>query len=292
MDRFEQKSSPQQYLRARTWLLGLLLGMFCLLVLILVQWNNLHQKDRILHVSLLALSVADYGGSRPTGQVQVIRPAIVEDKMKDADLQPGDLTFRLATVSAALLSPVPSATPFYSLKITPSSTWTLTLERFPHPTSTPAQTHPPTATQVLSASNTPAVSQTFPPLTVTAPVATDTVSPVQNPTETMSPDPLPTYTPTVGTTTPPLPTPTNPHPIHPPQPTSHPQPTKHPKPTKRPHSNTSQSGVYANNDCNPTLVSIPSPAPTSTTTPPLPGFTPTPGPVCKLCLSGRVWPSS
>jgi hypothetical protein len=193
-------------------ILGLLLGMFCLLAMILVQWNSLHQKDRILHASLLAISTEDYSGTRPAGQVQVIGLAIVEDKMRDAGLQPGDLTFRLASVTAVLLSPVPTATPIHSLTIIPSSTWTPALERSPYPTFTVTQTHLPTATQALSASNTPAVSQTFPPMTATAPTATYTVSPVPYPTETMSPGHLPTSRPTATPTVV-----TTPHP-HPPKP--------------------------------------------------------------------------
>lgn len=232
---FRKTRVLERYFGAKFLVLVLLLGIVCFLVMILIQWINLNQKDVILPASLLARSTADYSGTQPAGQVQDIGLAIIGDKMRDAGLQPGDLRLRLASVTAELLSPVPTATPLNSLNTIPSSTSTPTLEISPYPAFTATKT--PLfieATQAFSASNTPAISETASLLTTTAPTALYTVTPIPYSTAPIPPGPLPTYTPDAT----PIPTAYNPTHISPTQQPYPPHPTKkphHPKPTKKPH---------------------------------------------------------
>lgn len=221
---FREKRTPGRYFGAKSLVLVLLLGIVCLLVMILIQWMNLNQKDVILPASLLARSTADYSGTQPAGQVQDIGLAIIGDKMRDADLQPGDIALRLASVTAELLSPVPTATPFNSLNTIPSPTWTPTLQKSPQPVFTGTQTPLPSATKAFSAPNTPAISQTVPLLTETAPAAIYTDTPTPYSTEAIPPGPLPTYTPNAT----PIPPTQKPHPVHPTQKPHSPKPTKKP----------------------------------------------------------------
>jgi len=231
---FRKTRVLERYFGAKFLVLVLLLGIVCFLVMILIQWINLNQKDVILPASLLARSTANYSGTQPAGQVQDIGLAIIGDKMRDAGLQPGDLRLRLASVTAELLSPVPTATPFNSLTTIPSSTRTPALEKSLYPAVTATKNFLFTSTQAFSASNTPAISQTAPPITATAPTSMYIVTPTPYSTETIPPGPLPTYTPNPT----PIPTASNPTYIsptqqpHPPPPTKKPHP---PKPTKKPH---------------------------------------------------------
>jgi hypothetical protein len=221
MDLIEEKSSAKQDFRTFSLILALLLGMVCLAAAILGQWNGLNQNDRVLPASLLAVSTEDYSGSSPGGQVQVIGLAIIGDKMKDAGLQPGDLSLRLASVTAELLSPVPSATANLSINATPTSTGTPAGGIPPHPTSTDSQIHHPTSTQAPISSDTPAASPTFSLVTATSAPSTSTVNPTPHPTQTSAPAPLPTT----------RPKPTSP-PKHTPQPQPNPKHTPKPKKSK------------------------------------------------------------
>jgi hypothetical protein len=259
VDRFADKRSLEKYFRAFSLLLVVLLGMVCLAAMMLSQWNSLHQDDRILPASLLAVSTEDYSGSRPVSRAQVIGLAIIGDTMRDTGFQSGDLTARLASVTAELLSPVPSATANLAHTATAISTGTPSSKISPHPTlaqtQLPPTTQPPSAsntpatTQAPSASNTPAASPTFPSITATSAPATSTAGPVAHPTNTRSPAPStpfpPNPTPQSTRTFQPWPThwswPTpKPWPTHwswptsPPRPTSPPKPTPHPKKTKKP----------------------------------------------------------
>jgi hypothetical protein len=210
MTDIKENNSPKQRLGRLSLILSLLLGLVCLVALIMVQWNDLHQNNRILDASLLAVSTSDYSGSRPTGQMQVIGLAIVGDQMRDAGLQPGDLSTRLASVTAVLLSPVPTATLMHSFNITP----------------TPTQTR-------SAASYTPDASPTPPPLTATAPAVTDTANPVSYPTETKPPASLPTPLPIATHTLVPTHIPTV-TPTHVPTRTPAPTSTRPPRPSMTP----------------------------------------------------------
>jgi len=242
-----EKRPLTQYFRESCLILVLLLGMFCLLAMILLQWSDLSQTTRVLPASVLAVSAADYSGSRPTGQVRVIGLAILGDKLRDAGLQPGDLTLRLASVTAELILPVPSATAILSLTGLPNFTATPSVGKSPNPpvtntrTSFPSTTQPPPATQtpVPSQTNppptqTPLPSQTNPPPTATLP------NPVPGPTRTTTPAPPPTNIPTSQPVPPPPQPPTKvpPHPPHTPKPhkpPDPPHPPHPPHPTKKPH---------------------------------------------------------
>jgi hypothetical protein len=197
-----------------------------LLGMILLQWGSLNQRDRILPASLLAVSTADYSGARPTGQVPVIGMGIVGDMMKDDNgLQPGDLTTRLAAVTALFLSPVPTATALLPQNLVPGSTRLPTLENSPAPRATVTGAYHPIATASLAP---PAVSQTVPATTGTVPAATSTVPPISYPTDTLPPVPKPSSTPQPPTIQPPTSQPATVQP--PPPPPDPPKATKEPNP--------------------------------------------------------------
>jgi hypothetical protein len=208
MDRSQDKQPQPPFFRAYPYVLGLMLGLVLLLVMILKGWNSLHPKDQILDASVLAMSVPDYSGSRPAGSVQIIGLSIIGDAIRDSDPLAGDIPSRLASVTAVLLLPVPTATPIYALDTIPSSTWTLTVEIRLSPTLTVTKTNLPTSTQTLIASITPTPSQTVPALTETIPTTTDTIQPTIHPTETQTPTPP-------STSVPPTPQRTHTHPVHP-----------------------------------------------------------------------------
>ncbi len=226
MDRFENKRPLKQYFGTFSVILAVLLGMVCLLAMILLQWNSLHQDDRILPASLLAVSTEDYSGGRPLRPAQVIGLAIIGDTMKDTGLQTSDLSGRLASVTAELLTLVPSATANLPHTVTPISTGTPSSKTSPHPTLAQTQLSP--TSQLPSASNTPAASPIVPPITATSAPATSTAGPVAHPTNTSSPAPLPT--------SPSKPTP-------PTKPTPQPKHTPKPKKTKKPKHFSSQAGL-------------------------------------------------
>jgi hypothetical protein len=223
------KRSIKRYSGTIFIILVVFLAMAGLLAMILLQWNSLNQPNRVLPASLLAVSTADYSGVRPTGQVHVIGMAIIGDMLKDqGGVQPGDLTLRLASITAMFLSPVPTATPVYPQNVVPSSTPLPTQENPPQPHATSTGIYHPTASQVAPTSNPPLVSPTLPGPTATpiVPVPTQTAAPNPQPTSTSAPNP-PTAVPPTAVPPPPQST-AKPHPPHP---TDKPHP---PKPTKKP----------------------------------------------------------
>jgi len=234
-----EKRSIKRYSGTIFIILVVFLTMAGLLAMILLQWNSLNQPNRVLPASLLAVSTADYSGVRPTGQVHVVGMAIVGDILKDqGDIQPGDLQLRLASITAIFLSPVPSATQFYTQSVVPGSTQLPTQENPPQPHATSTGVYHPTASQVAPTSNPPLVSPTLPGSTSTPNVPVPTETPAPNPQPTSAPNPPASQTPTSqpptakppppkSTAKPPPPHPTDkPHPPHPPHP---------PKPPKKPH---------------------------------------------------------
>jgi hypothetical protein len=219
-----EKQSLKRYSGGMFLILVLVLAMIGLLAMILLQWESLHQVNRILPASLLAVSTADYSGARPNGQVHVVGMAIVGDMVKELDgLQPADLKNRLASLTAVFQSPVPTATlPF---GVTPRSTLLPTQEKSPQPGLAATRTNHPNATSVpvLPASSTPPVNPTLPPATVTVPESTSTLPP---------PAPKSSATPQPPTLQPPTSQPPTIQP--PPPPPDPPKATKEPKPNKEP----------------------------------------------------------
>jgi hypothetical protein len=74
------------------------------------QWLSLHKSDRFLSASLIAKSTVYYGKSQPTTQVAQVKLEIIGDMLRDSQLEPDILAQRLGTLTAVLLSPVPTAT--------------------------------------------------------------------------------------------------------------------------------------------------------------------------------------
>jgi hypothetical protein len=227
------KRPLRHYSGALFLIFALLLAMSGLLAMILLQWNTLNQKNRILPASLLAVSTADYSGAhQPTGQVGVVEMAIVGDMIRDLDgLQPGDMENRLASVTAMFLSPVPTATPLYPHTIVPGSTRLPTQENPPGPHATSTGDYHSTATVLpaLPTSGTPLVSQTLPGPTATPNVPVPTRSPVPNPQPTYTTVPIPPTSQPPTAAPPPPPATDKPHPVHPTDKPKDPKPTKKPK---------------------------------------------------------------
>ena len=147
-------------------LLVMLVACGCLGVITVRQWRSLYQSDRFLDVSLLAMATADYSRSQPGTRVAPVGLDIIGDMLVDSQVEPTDLSRRLASVTAVLLSPVPTATPV-PVSSSPQAT-AVTGIPSPHPTATPP------------ASNT-ATPHSLPTATRPLPVSTATLFPTSAP---------------------------------------------------------------------------------------------------------------
>jgi hypothetical protein len=195
-------------------LLVLLLALISLGLLAARQWLILHQGDRFLDASLLAVSTADYSGRRSTAQLAQVGTGIIGDLIRDN--QPGatELLNRLATANAMLLTSVPTATFLQSPTTTPTNTIV------------PATIKPlPTLTDILA--TIPGATQTSLPINSPTAPATQTSLPIHSPTAPATQTSRPTNPPTAPATNTSLPT-------SPPKPTKPPKATRPPKETKPP----------------------------------------------------------
>lgn len=194
----------------------MLISFICLEAALLGLWWDLQRGNRVLNASLLAKSAADYS-DRPPARIPEVGLAIIEDMILDSDPQPADLYERLASITAVLLSPVPTATP----QASPSS-------------------NSPTPSQSLATNTMLEPSRTLPPTsmletspTVTPTLTTSTASPTGGSQASLTPQP--TQTPRSTQTLQPTPAPTlKMKPTHTPR--VHPTQANPPTPTKKPES--------------------------------------------------------
>ena len=263
--------------------MGVLIVMiiFFSIALILPQWFARAQAQTRLPISLHSNEEADYSADPHPKYVPAIGLGILQDILTENTVSPEEVSARMATVTAVLNTPIPTATPAPGLR--------------PAATSVPLQPENPTATQVMntesfrgtstptpSPTGTPAVSPTFTATIAIYPRASATSTrkpgdgapePVPSPTNVMvepsdtptkptsKPTPVPTKTKAPES---PTPTSTKPVPTNTTVPASStPQPTPTPKPTKTPA---------------PTNTAIP---PSSTPIPPQPTNTPIPPSTCE-----------
>ena len=134
---------------------------------------NMHQSDRFLNASLLAGSTADYSRSQPGTQVAQVGLDIIGDMLVDSQIEPTDLSKRLAAVTAVLLSPVPTTTP---VPASPSPQPTAGTK-----TSTLAPAATPTAPLTVTPHSLPTATSSLPAPTAT-PQSTSTPVQVVTPT--------------------------------------------------------------------------------------------------------------
>jgi hypothetical protein len=209
---------------------------------VLEQWIDQNQSDRFLNASLLAMSTADYSKSQPDVQIAEVKLEIIGDMIQDSQPELEERSKRLASITAVLLSPVPTTTPLPDLPspFIPSATRTLlptptaihpasataTKNIIPTttrvlPTLTPKPTFTSTPSQVVTPSIIPTSSTSSPTPPARTPTPTQSALPTMTPTPSPSPSPSKTLLPT-----------NTPKPKNTPKPTKTPRPTKTVKPTR------------------------------------------------------------
>ncbi|MEW5828046.1 MAG: hypothetical protein AB1846_04080, partial [Chloroflexota bacterium] len=166
----------------------------CLCLFIFASWSQAAGDDRLFPVAIHSGRYADY--SADPGTIPNIGLEIIGEVLVDHGVPTGEIGFRLATMTAALQTPMPSATSAQGVTPTPTGAEsTQTSAPLPGQTATGTASPSPTAwipfptlTPFRTATPTPSLtataSATFAPTFPASPTPTKRRRPTRTPTST------------------------------------------------------------------------------------------------------------